>query len=71
LLLTELDSPAEAVSATQEAVQAYRELAVTLPDRHRRDVARSLRALGLVLDTLGQTTEAEDARREADLVSGQ
>ena len=46
---TELGRPAEALPATEEAVEIRRELAAAYPDRYRPDLAASLSNLGTFL----------------------
>jgi tetratricopeptide (TPR) repeat protein len=55
---------AEALQATQEAVDLYRRLAAQHPDAFLPDLARSLGAYGLVLRGLGRSAEAAAAFAE-------
>jgi tetratricopeptide (TPR) repeat protein len=57
---------AEALPHIQEAVALYRDLSVTLPDRHRADLARALSNLSAILSVLGNDDQAAEARREAE-----
>lgn len=60
-----LGRPAGALPLTEEAVAIRRELAATIPDRYRPDLAQSLSALADVLAQLDKTAEAEAARPES------
>ncbi|SDH98604.1 Tetratricopeptide repeat-containing protein [Sinosporangium album] len=63
--VSRLGRPAEALRATQEAVDIYRELAGHYPDRYRPDLADSLDNLGNRLSGLGLLVEALRAAQEA------
>jgi hypothetical protein len=56
--------------AEQEAVTIRRELAAANPDRHRPDLATSLRVLADSLDLLGHRDDASAARSEAAALTG-
>jgi tetratricopeptide (TPR) repeat protein len=62
--LSEMGRRAEALQATQEAVDLYRRLAAQHPDAFLPDLARSLGAYGLVLRGLGRSAEAAAAFAE-------
>jgi tetratricopeptide (TPR) repeat protein len=55
----------EALKATEEAVDIYRDLAVRRPDAFRPDLAASLNNLGPMLRDLGRREEALKATEEA------
>jgi tetratricopeptide (TPR) repeat protein len=55
----------EALLVSQEAVKAYRGLAVANPDRYRPDLARSLDHLGVRFSELGRPAEALPVTGEA------
>ena len=55
----------EALAASQEAANIYRELAVARPDAFRPDLARSLDRLSGRLPELGEREEALAASQEA------
>ena len=65
LHLAELGRPHDALTATQEAVTGYRELAATYPDRYRPDLAASLNNLGNRFSDLGRPHNALTATQEA------
>jgi hypothetical protein len=65
LRLAELARPAEALTAEQEAVAVYRELAAASPDRYRPDLAQSLTNLGEILEAVDRASDADAARDEA------
>jgi tetratricopeptide (TPR) repeat protein len=56
---------AEALQATQEAVDLYRRLAAQRPDAFLPDLAMSLHNLGNVLSEMGRRAEALQATQEA------
>jgi hypothetical protein len=62
--LSALGRRAEALQATQEAVEIRRRLAAQRPDAFLPDLARSLGAYGLVLRGLGRSAEAAAAFAE-------
>jgi tetratricopeptide (TPR) repeat protein len=64
LRLSEMGRRAEALQATQEAVDLYRRLAAQHPDAFLPHLARSLGAYGLVLRGLGRSAEAAAAFAE-------
>jgi hypothetical protein len=61
---------AEALSASEEAVAMYRELAEVNPGRYRPDLAWSLGVLADSLDLLGRGGDASVARSEAAALTG-
>jgi tetratricopeptide (TPR) repeat protein len=63
--LSEMGRRAEALQATQEAVEIRRRLAAQHPDAFLPDLARSLINLGKALSELGQRDEALEATQEA------
>lgn len=63
--LVQLGRPAEAMKATQEAIEMYRELAEDNPERYQPDLAESLRQLGIELDELGRPAESMAVTEEA------
>ena len=63
--LAGLGRPAEALTATEEAVSMYRELAAASPDRYRPGLARSLNNLGIWFAELGRPADATAAHDEA------
>jgi hypothetical protein len=63
--LFELGRRAEALEATQEAVEILRQLAQQNPDALRPELARSLHNLGVRLSALGRRAEALQATQEA------
>jgi tetratricopeptide (TPR) repeat protein len=63
--LSEMGRRAEALQATQEAVDLYRRLAAQHPDAFLPDLARSLQNLGVDLSALGRREEALEATQEA------
>jgi tetratricopeptide (TPR) repeat protein len=65
LALSALGRRAEALEATQEAVDLYRRLAAQHPDAFLPDLARSLANLGAMLSALGRRAEALEATQEA------
>lgn len=62
--LSELGRREEALAATAEAVELYRQLAAQRPDAFRPDLARSLGAHGSALAGSGHLAAARDAFRE-------
>jgi tetratricopeptide (TPR) repeat protein len=64
-VLSEMGRRAEALQATQEAVDLYRRLAAQHPDAFLPDLARSLNNLGVDLSALGRRAEALQATQEA------
>jgi tetratricopeptide (TPR) repeat protein len=65
LLLGELGRREEALAASQEATEVYRELAAARPDAFRPDLASSLNNLSNALGDLGRREEALAAIQEA------
>jgi tetratricopeptide (TPR) repeat protein len=63
--LSEMGRRAEALQATQEAVEIRRRLAAQHPDAFLPDLARSLQNLGVDLSALGRREEALEATQEA------
>jgi tetratricopeptide (TPR) repeat protein len=63
--LSALGRRAEALEATQEAVDLYRRLAEQHPDAFLPDLAASLHNLGNVLSEMGRRAEALEATQEA------
>ena len=63
--LSQVGRPAEALPATQEAVEIRRELAAASPDRYRADLAASLSNLGVLFSEVGRPAEALPATQEA------
>jgi tetratricopeptide (TPR) repeat protein len=63
--LSKAGKPDQALSATEEAVAIYRELASTDPDHYRPDLARSLDHLGIGFKELGRPADALPATEEA------
>jgi len=63
--LSEMGRRAEALQATQEAVDLYRRLAAQHPDAFLPDLAASLHNLGVDLSALGRRAEALQATQEA------
>jgi tetratricopeptide (TPR) repeat protein len=63
--LSALGRRAEALEATQEAVDLYRRLAQQNPDAFLPNLARSLNNLGKVLSEMGRRAEALEATQEA------
>ena len=61
----ELGERAAALTATEETVEIYRELAAALPGRYRPDLARSLNNLGIRLSELGRPADALPATQGA------
>jgi tetratricopeptide (TPR) repeat protein len=62
---SELDRPANALAAAQDAVTTYRELTAADPDRYRSDLASSLVNLGVRLSEAGRPADALTAGQEA------
>ena len=65
LRLADLGRREEALAASQEAAEVYRELAAARPDAFRPDLATSLNNLALRLADLGRREEALAAIEEA------
>ena len=65
MLLSALGRPEEALPRTQEAVDAYRELAAANPDRYQANLAASLFDLGVRFFRLGRPEEALPRTQEA------
>ena len=63
--LAQTGRPSEALPATQEGVEIYRELADAYPDRYRPDLAASMSNLGIRLSELGRPAEALPVEQEA------
>jgi tetratricopeptide (TPR) repeat protein len=63
--LSEMGRRAEALQATQEAVELYRRLAAQHPDAFLPDLAMSLNNLGIMLSEMGRRAEALQATQEA------
>jgi tetratricopeptide (TPR) repeat protein len=64
-VLCDLNRPADAAAATEEAVAIRRDLAAADPDRYRPRLAESLAHLGELLGQLGRSAEALAATEEA------
>jgi len=64
-VLSRLGSREEALNVTQEAVDKYRSLVISLPDTFLPDLARSLVNLGATFCNMGMHKEALDATKEA------
>ena len=64
-LLSDLGRREEALAASQEAVDLYRQLAAARPDAFLPDLAMSLNNLGIRLSDLGRREEALAASQEA------
>jgi hypothetical protein len=65
-----LGRPAQALSASEEAVAMYRALAEANPARYRPDLAWSLGVLANSLDLLGRGDDASVARSGAAALTG-
>jgi tetratricopeptide (TPR) repeat protein len=63
--LSEMGRRAEALQATQEAVEIRRRLAAQRPDAFLPDLAASLNNLGAMLSEMGRRAEALEATQEA------